>query len=107
MHDTLPLSGKPLLSTGLPVNSFPIQDLWRFDGAKRRSRRKDASAPWRRLFIFGGAAFLTAYLTHEFFQILNVGGLAQLVNVDEIRGIPVGPLIDRALGQLTLEQEEP
>ncbi len=78
MHDAYPLSEKPAAISGLPVNSFPTQDLWTFDEASRRFRKRDRSAPWRRFFIFGGASVLTAYLTHEFYQVLNVGGLAQL-----------------------------
>ncbi|MDX2264571.1 MAG: glucans biosynthesis glucosyltransferase MdoH [Hyphomicrobiales bacterium] len=77
MHDTYPLSDKPRVS-GLPVNAFPTQDLWSFNEAQRRKRTRDAGAPWRRAVIFGGAALLTAYLTHEFYQVLAVGGIAQL-----------------------------
>jgi membrane glycosyltransferase len=78
MHDQLPLSAKTSTSTGLPVNSFPTQDLWEFNDSKRRKPKRDYGAPWRRAFIFGGAAAITSYLTYEFYEVLNVGGLAQL-----------------------------
>lgn len=35
---------------------------------------------------------------------VHFGGLASLVSVDEIRGIPVGPLIDRVLGSIKTEE---
>ncbi len=78
MRDGHTLSEQHAISAGLPVNSFPVQDLWRFDETARRARRRDPSAPWRRLFIFGGAILITAYLTAELYHILSVGGLAQL-----------------------------
>ncbi len=78
MRDDHTVSEQHAPSIGLPVNTFPVQDLWRFDEAARRTRKRDPSAPWRRLFIFGGTILITAYLTNELYHILSVGGLAQL-----------------------------
>jgi membrane glycosyltransferase len=75
MHDTHPLSARSLLSAGMPVNSFPVQDLERFNEATRRVTKPDPQAFWRRLAVFGGAAVITAYLTHSLYEVLFVGGI--------------------------------
>jgi membrane glycosyltransferase len=70
------------LEAPLPVEKsaerFPQQDLWRFDRASRRDFRPDIRAVFRRLFVFGGAALLTTYLTRELCLVLAVGGFAEL-----------------------------
>jgi len=66
----------------LPVEKagerFPLQDLWQFDQASRRQVKSDIVASLRRLFIFFGAAVITAYLTRELCLVLQVGGFAEL-----------------------------
>jgi len=57
---------------------FPQQDLWRFNRDERRKFRDDPNAVFRRLFVFGGAALLTVYLTRELCFVLAVGGYAEL-----------------------------
>jgi hypothetical protein len=37
---------------------------------------------------------------------IELGGLARLVRVDELRGIPMGPLIDRVMAPLAKKQQE-
>jgi translocation and assembly module TamB len=37
---------------------------------------------------------------------ISFGGLARLVRVDDLRGIPMGPLIDRLLAPLSRRQED-
>ena len=37
---------------------------------------------------------------------IELGGLARLVRVDELRGIPMGPLIDRIMAPLGKKQQE-
>jgi membrane glycosyltransferase len=70
------------LEAPLPIEKsgerFPQQDLWRFDQASRRKLRLDVTAIWRRIFVFGGAVLLTAYLTRELVLVLSVGGFAEL-----------------------------
>jgi membrane glycosyltransferase len=60
------------------LDRFPLQDLWHFDQASRRKVKPDRVALFRRLFIFLGAALLTAYLTRELCLVLKVGGYAEL-----------------------------
>jgi membrane glycosyltransferase len=60
------------------VEKFPQQDLWRFDRTSRRKYVRDTVAGFRRAFVFGGAALLTAYLTRELCLVLAVGGYAEL-----------------------------
>jgi len=60
------------------LERFPQQDLWRFDLGSRRPLRPDMSAFLRRLFVFGGAALLTFFLTRELCLVLSVGGYAEL-----------------------------
>ncbi|NMO18732.1 hypothetical protein HPC49_13830 [Pyxidicoccus fallax] len=38
---------------------------------------------------------------------ITMGGLAKLISIDEIRGIPMGPIIDRAITSLTLPEVMP
>jgi membrane glycosyltransferase len=73
MNAPYPLSAGSPASTGLPVNSFPIQDLKRFDEATRRTPKPDAPAFWRRLSVFAG--LITLYLTRELYGVLFVSGL--------------------------------
>ncbi len=81
MHDTHPLSTGALQPAGLPVNSFPVQDLGRFNEAARRVSKPDVQALWRRLFVFGGAATITAYLTYSLYNVLFVSGILGLETV--------------------------
>jgi hypothetical protein len=37
---------------------------------------------------------------------LNFGGLARLITIDELRGIPMGPIIDKLLGPLFPDDQE-
>ncbi len=78
MHDTHPLSAGALQPAGLPVNNFPVQDLRRFSETARRASKPDVQALWRRLFVFGGAAMITAYLTYSLYDVLFVSGLLSL-----------------------------
>ena len=78
MRDTHPLSADVLQPAGLPVNSFPVQDLGRFNEAARRVSKPDAQALWRRLFVFGGAALITAYLIYSLYSVLFVSGILSL-----------------------------
>jgi membrane glycosyltransferase len=78
MHDSTPLSTGALLSAGLPVNNFPVQDLERFNEATRRVTKPDTQAFWRRLIVFGGAALITAYLTYKLYNVLFISGILSL-----------------------------
>jgi membrane glycosyltransferase len=68
----------PPLPVEKAVERFPLQNLWEFDEASRRKVRPDRVAYLRRVFIFGGGAALTAYLTRELCLVLGVGGFADL-----------------------------
>jgi hypothetical protein len=37
---------------------------------------------------------------------VTLGGLGALVRIDEVRGIPIGPILDKALAPLAQDQEE-
>ncbi|WP_095989758.1 hypothetical protein [Cystobacter fuscus] len=38
---------------------------------------------------------------------ITMGGLARLLSIDEIRGIPMGPIVDRAINSLSLSEATP
>lgn len=38
---------------------------------------------------------------------ITMGGLARLLSIDEIRGIPMGPIVDRAISSLSLSEATP
>ena len=77
MHDVNTAFEAPL-PVEKSAERFPPQDLWRFDRESRRKFHHDFNAVFRRLFVFGGAALLTAYLTRELYLVLGVGGFAEL-----------------------------
>jgi membrane glycosyltransferase len=78
MQDVGKFSELPPLPVEKAVERFPVQNLWEFDEAARRKVRPDIAAWFRRIFIFGGALLLTAYLTRELYLVLSVGGFAEL-----------------------------
>lgn len=78
MEDTTQANEVPPLPVQKAAGIFPTQDLWHFDPAMRRKTRPDRVAVARRLFIFIGAALITAYLTRELCLVLAVGGYALL-----------------------------
>ncbi|MFL5346533.1 MAG: hypothetical protein ACJ8AT_17275 [Hyalangium sp.] len=38
---------------------------------------------------------------------ITMGGLAKLLSIDEIRGIPVGPIVDRVINSMSLPEDTP
>jgi translocation and assembly module TamB len=45
---------------------------------------------------------------HGFANVrVTFGGVARLIRVDELRGIPMGPIIDKLLAPLSLQEKEP
>ncbi len=77
MQDMVKASSGPIPAEKSAV-PFPEQDLWRYDRTTQRKRRPDASAAFRRIFVFGSALAITAYLTNELRLVLAVGGFADL-----------------------------
>lgn len=57
----------------------PIQSLTRFDRSERRKRpRLEAQVLAARVFVFGGAALLTAFGVNEMYGVINVGSITTL-----------------------------
>src|SRR3954452_9103811 len=72
-----PLSA-PLREASLPPENrleMPVQSLVHWSNAEERplAAPERARAPWlARMFVFGGAALLTAYGAHEMYQVVSV-----------------------------------
>src|SRR3954468_4265009 len=72
-----PLSA-PLREASLPPEhrlEMPVQSLVHWSNAEERplAAPERARAPWlARMFVFGGAALLTAYGAHEMYQVVSV-----------------------------------
>lgn len=66
----------PLRLAAMPPEAplqMPEQSLRRWSKAERRRPVRRASTPWlQRLFVFGGAAALTAYGAYEMYQVVSV-----------------------------------
>ena len=61
----------------------------------------------RRALALGYPDHVRLAFNHGFANVkVTFGGLARLVSVDELRGIPMGPIIDKALAPLQRKEEE-
>jgi membrane glycosyltransferase len=78
MHDIYPLSDAPVVPRVPAQMAFTPQRLDWYDRSTRRKPRPDYQSPWRRAFIFGGAAAITIFLTRELYYVLGVGGFTEL-----------------------------
>lgn len=78
MQDLYKTSSVVPLPAERAADAFPQQDLWRHDPSTGRTRPPDRGALVRRIFVFGGALAITAYLTNELCMVLEVGGYAHL-----------------------------
>ncbi|HEX3772089.1 MAG TPA: hypothetical protein VHV30_14535 [Polyangiaceae bacterium] len=55
----------------------------------------------RTLLVFGYPKHLRLLFDHGFASVkIELGGLASLVSLNELRGLPMGPLIDKAIGPI-------
>ncbi len=79
------------------LDLLDFQDPHRTDGSLNRIRRA---------LDLGYPDHVRLSFSHGFASLgVTFGGLARLVRVDEVRGIPVGPLIDKALADETTTEE--
>lgn len=61
----------------------------------------------RRALALGYPKHVRLAFNHGFANVkIELGGLARLISIDELRGIPMGPLIDKALAPLQRKEEE-
>jgi hypothetical protein len=71
--------------------------------------RADVSANRARLALKVGYPKQVRLRFHEGFAAagIELGGLAGLVHIEEMRGVPVGPLVERYLGDLLRREDGP
>jgi translocation and assembly module TamB len=80
------------------IDILDLQDPQRADASMNRIRTALALGYPKRVNIAFNHGFASAGV--------SFGGLAQLVSVGEVRGIPIGPLMERSLRAFTFEEQE-
>jgi hypothetical protein len=75
-----------------------VQDPHRADASINRIRRGLSLGYPDRVRLSFNRGFASIKVT--------LGGLGRLISIDEIRGIPIGPLIDRVLAKLSTNEDE-
>jgi hypothetical protein len=81
------------------LDLLDLQDPHRVDPSINRVRQALAFGYPQRVKIVSEHGFANVHLTF--------GGIAQLISVNELRGLPVGPLIDRTLASMDKTGDEP